>query len=175
MQSTHNIKNLTLCAFIITLGIVIPIAFHAVGLGSVFLPMYWPLAVGGFFLMPRWAMLTGIITPTLSFILTGMPPLSPPVLPVMIAELTILTLTISYLSYKNKLGVLWILIIGLILSKLILIIAVWLISPIIGLPPSLISISAVAHGLPGIIVIIILVPLLVKRIANRNIIVKNTK
>ncbi|MFO7888846.1 MAG: hypothetical protein R6V04_00745 [bacterium] len=162
-------------ALIITLGIVIPIAFHAVGMGSIFLPMYWPLTAGAFFLMPRWALVTGVATPTLSFILTGMPPISPPVLPVMIAELSILTITVSYLSQKETLGVLWILIIGLILSKFVLFIAAWLISFLIGLPPELISISSVVHGLPGTAVILILVPLMVKRIANRNIIVKETK
>jgi len=174
MQSTLDIKNLTTSALIITLGIVIPIAFHAIGMGSVFLPMYWPLATGAFFLFPRWAIVTGIITPTLSFVLTGMPPVSPPILPVMIAELTILTFTISYLNQKETLGVLWILMIGLVLSKLILFVAAWLISPVIGLPPELISISSVIHGLPGTVVILILVPLIVKRLINKNIIVKET-
>ncbi len=171
---TSETKNLTLSALIITLGIVIPIAFHAVGMGSIFLPMYWPLAAGAFFLLPRWAVVTGILTPTLSFVLTGMPPVSPPILPVMIAELTILTFTISYLNQKETLGVLWILMIGLVFSKLILFIAAWLISPVIGLPPELISISSVIHGLPGTVVILILVPLIVKRLTNKNIIMKET-
>jgi len=174
MQSTLDIKNLTTSAFIITLGIVIPIAFHAIGMGSVFLPMYWPLAAGAFFLLPRWAVVTGILTPTLSFILTGMPPVSPPILPIMIAELTILTLTISYLNKKEALGILWILVIGLLLSKSVLFIAAWLISPVIGLPPELISVSSVIHGLPGTVIILIVVPLIVKRLTNKNIIVKET-
>lgn len=174
MQSTLDIKNLTTSAFIITLGIVIPIVFHAVGMGSVFLPMYWPLAAGAFFLIPRWAVVIGVVTPTLSFILTGMPPISPPVLPVMIGELAILTVTISYLGQKHMMGVLWILIIGLILSKLVLIVAVWLISPLIGLPPGLITITSFVHGIPGTAIILFLVPLLIKRLTNRNIVVNET-
>ena len=170
---TFETKNITLSALIITLGIVIPVAFHAIGMGNVFLPMYWPLAAGAFFLSPRWAGLTGMVTPAISFVLTGMPPLSPPVLPVMMAELTILTLIISYLNTHHKLAVLWILIIGLLFSKLVLFMAVWMISPIIGLPPSLISISSIVHGLPGTAIILILVPVLVKRLTNRNIIVSN--
>ncbi|MEJ2627098.1 MAG: ECF transporter S component [bacterium] len=171
---TSETKNLTLSALIITLGIVIPIAFHAIGMGSVFLPMYWPLAAGAFFLLPRWAVLTGVVTPALSFILTGMPPISPPVLPVMIAELTFFTFILSYVSHRyNRIAIIWILILGLIISKLILFIAAWLISPIIGLPPSLLSLTSVLHGLPGTAVILVFVPILVKRLLKRNIMVSN--
>lgn len=160
------IKNLSYSAFFITLGIVIPIIFHTVGMGSVFLPMYLPLTVGSFFLLPRWAFTTGILTPSLSFILTGMPPVSPPILPVMIAELSILTFIISLLNNKSKLGVIWILVIGLIFSRIIVILSAWILSPVIGLPPKLISFAVVVHSLPGIVIILVFVPLFLNKISN---------
>ena len=52
--------------------------FHlAGGMGVVFLPMHLPVLLAGFFLGPRFGLLVGIITPLLSSLLTGMPPLLP--------------------------------------------------------------------------------------------------
>lgn len=42
-------RNIVLSALFIALGIIIPILFHAVGMGSVFLPMHIPVILAGFF------------------------------------------------------------------------------------------------------------------------------
>jgi len=56
------------------LALILPIAFHAVGLGSQFLPMLLPLLLNGFLVPLPWALLTGATVPIISSFMTGMPP-----------------------------------------------------------------------------------------------------
>jgi type III secretory pathway component EscT len=41
-------KDLTLSGLFITMGLLLPIVFHGVGIGAVFLAMFWPVAASGF-------------------------------------------------------------------------------------------------------------------------------
>ena len=79
----------------------------------------------------QWAMfihfsiLAGLLTPLLSMMLTGMPPI--PICYLIIAELIAITLTIRILFTRSKLGTFWMLLIALALSRLVLFfIAGWL-------------------------------------------------
>ena len=72
---SNQVKQLTLSAFFLALGLVLPFAFHSFGpqAGTVFLPMHIP----GFVCGPAYGALVGMLTPLLSSALTGMPPLMP--------------------------------------------------------------------------------------------------
>lgn len=74
------------------LGIVVPIAFHALGpgVGPVFLPMYLPILALGLVASVSVSAPVGFITPLLSAALTGMPPLAPPIALLMAFELAAL-------------------------------------------------------------------------------------
>lgn len=77
MKKTTTI-NMILSALFIALGIVLPMAFHSLGMaGTIFLPMHIPVLLCGFICGWRYGVLAGIITPLLSSIFTGMPPLYP--------------------------------------------------------------------------------------------------
>ncbi|MDR7555466.1 MAG: ECF transporter S component [Armatimonadota bacterium] len=71
----------------VALAVVLPVAFHAVGLGPSLLPMHLPVLLLGALVGPRVGCLVGLLAPGLSHLLTGMPPLVPPVAPLMTAEL----------------------------------------------------------------------------------------
>jgi len=79
------------------LAIALPVVFHALGpgVGPIFLPMYLPLLALG--LLSSWqvALTVACLAPLLSAVLTGMPPLSPPVAPLMVCELAALATTAS--------------------------------------------------------------------------------
>ena len=80
MQSKDGrLRAMVISASMAAMGLVLPIAFHAVGLGSKFLPMLLPLLLNGFLAPLPWAVATGALTPLLSAVTTGMPPLFPPV------------------------------------------------------------------------------------------------
>lgn len=98
----YSARDLSLGGLIGGLGIAIPILFHLLGLGMVFLPMHLPIVVGGMFLSPVTALAVGAITPILSSVLTGMPPLVPVGL-LMSPELAVLAFTASVCRRKWKL------------------------------------------------------------------------
>ena len=75
----------------LALAIALPLAFHLVGMGSTFLPMFYPVVLAGFLLRLQVSVLVGILAPLLSAALTGMPPLYPPVAFIMVLELLVMT------------------------------------------------------------------------------------
>lgn len=67
-------KKLIVTALCMALGVVLPMAFHAVpNAGSVLLPMHIPVLLCGLSTGPVYGLLCGILTPALSSLLTGMP------------------------------------------------------------------------------------------------------
>lgn len=83
MTATHK---MTTAAFLLALGILLPMAFHAIpNAGSIFAPMHLPVLLAGFICGPFYGALLGLLTPLMSFLFTGMPPVS--VLPGMMVEL----------------------------------------------------------------------------------------
>jgi len=84
-----NVRKMVTAGLFIALGIVLPMAFHAVqGAGPIFLPMHIPVLMSGLILGWKYGLAVGAITPILSHFLTGMPPIAPiPMLQVMIFEL----------------------------------------------------------------------------------------
>ncbi len=77
---------------------LLPVIFHLLRVGHVFMPMYLPLVALAFFVRPRAAALTALLVPLLSGTATGMPPFMPPVAPVMALELALITLVIGALQ-----------------------------------------------------------------------------
>jgi len=63
------------------LGVLVPQIFHMTGIGgAVFLPMHIPVILAGMLVCPMIGLYVGIFAPVISFLLTGMPPVSPPVM-----------------------------------------------------------------------------------------------
>lgn len=69
---SNQVKQLTLSAFFLALGLVLPFAFHSFGpqAGTVFLPMHIPVLLCGFVCGPAYGALVGMLTPLLSSALT---------------------------------------------------------------------------------------------------------
>ncbi len=80
-------KTLTLSALLIAIGVILPMLTHYIAAGNIILPMHIPVLVAGLILKPRYALIVGAMTPIISSILTGMPPLFP-ILPIMVFELS---------------------------------------------------------------------------------------
>ena len=155
-------RQVIFSALFIALGFIFPMFFHMAGLGKVFLPMFWPLAACGFFLSPPYAILVGILTPVVSRFFTGMPPT--PVMELMMIELTALTITASLLHRKSTLGIFWIVLFSLLVSRLCTFFIASVFAPILGLPSDVYSISRVIMGIPGMIAIMVYIPLMVSQV-----------
>ena len=75
MTTMTSAKRTTLCAVCIALCYVLPIAFHAVGLGSVLSPMHIPVLLCGLICGGGAGLICGLVGPVLSSLLSGMPPM----------------------------------------------------------------------------------------------------
>ncbi|MCK5147454.1 ECF transporter S component [bacterium] len=157
-----RVKGLIYCALFIALSIVFPMLFHSIGLGKVFLPMFWPLAMIGYFINPKVALMAGLITPGLSLVLTGMPPV--PVVWRMTAELGIIPFVTAILFTKTHWNAFLITPIALICGLLGGMSLSYLLAPLLGWPRWLYAFSSITVSLPGIIGISIAIPILYHRL-----------
>jgi hypothetical protein len=162
-----DLRQIPLAALFSALAILFPQFFHFLGLGPAFLPMFIPVMVGSMFLTWRFVLLLAILSPTFSWLLTGMPPIAPPILPVLILELATAGLTISVLRVKTSLPAWGILIIAIIADRLILFILVQIIAPFLDITHPLFSIALVVSGFPGIVLQLITVPMTVYLIEKK--------
>ncbi len=154
------------------LGVVVPILFHLVGLGRVFLPMHLPILAAGFFVSPVVAAVAGFVTPWVSSFLTGMPPL--PVAVLMSLELPTLAgvASLCYQALKGrfrrsrwigKIIAVWgstvIAIVARIAVDLLLLAKV--VAPLLQLPAGSFGLAAVLAGTLGIVLQLTIVPTVV--------------
>ncbi|MDZ7371755.1 MAG: ECF transporter S component [candidate division KSB1 bacterium] len=160
-------RLLTLSAMFTALGVLFPMLFHAIGLGAVFLPMFWPIAAAAFFLPLRETAIVALAAPVLSWLLTGMPPASPPILQVMVFELETLACTTALL-YRKQFGQ-WIsLAAGLFLSRLTLFLFILILAPLFGLPQKVFSIGWTLRGVPGLAAMLLIIPPLAAKVKREK-------
>lgn len=153
---------MTRAALFAALAIVLPILFHMVGLGAMFLPMFLPVMFGSAILTWKYAMLVAVIAPIVSNLMTGMPPVAPPVLPVMLVELVTVALSLSILHTHKQYSIWIALPVAILLDRLVLWSMVSLIAPLFGFDHPFFSASLVVSGIPGIVLQLALIPLLLK-------------
>lgn len=159
-------RSLTLSALLIAAGVAAALILHSVGIGGqVILPLHYPALLAGFLLGWPWGATVGVVTPLLSSLLTGMPPLIPSAL-LMVPELAVYGAVAGLL--RKVISLYPALLAALILGRLAWGLGVWALTPLLGLKIPVFAALAggVAVGLPGIIGQIVLVPLLVKRIES---------
>lgn len=161
----QNPRKLITSAMLIAIGLVLPFVFHSMGpqAGQIFLPMHIPILVGAFVLPLPFALAVAILTPILSSVLTGMPPLFP-MMVIMLFELTSYTFIINLVYQKLKMNIYLSLVGSMITGRIVAGLIVWGLSNIFmtTLPSPLLYISsAITIGIVGIIVQIAIIPPLI--------------
>lgn len=181
VEEVARARELSLGGLFIALGIVIPIAFHALGggkLGSVFLPMYLPVLVCAMLVSAPIAAAVGLLTPVLSSALTGMPPILP-VLPLMVAELMLMAAIASQLHRRLRLHALPAVVLALLAGRIVmgLMAALLVVALPAGLQESLppvmrtpvaYVVAATVTALPGLALQIVAVPAVVAIVERRR-------
>jgi len=140
------------------MGFTFPIFFHLIGLGSIFMPMYIPLAIGAYMLTFKNAAIMGFFTPLASAVITGMPPFYPPIAPLMMIQLTIFCCFISFMAHRFKIKPVIILLAAIIIDRLILACYYFLIIPLFGISPEIYTAYHLIKSFPGLLLMIIIVP-----------------
>lgn len=164
------VREMVLSGLFMALGLILPMAFHAFGGGSTFLPMHIPVLIGGFVLSLPFAMMVGVTTPILSSLLTGMPPAFP-ILPYMVFELATYGAVSSLLYRKYRLNIYLTLFGSMIAGRIVAAIIVWILAAFFmaKLPGPMIFITgAIAGGVPGIIIQILFIPGIVLALQKSN-------
>ena len=163
LMKKNNLTQMAIAGLFIAFGIVLPMMFHAIGLGSTFLPMHIPVLLSGFVLDAPMAAAVGAITPFLSSMFTGMPPAFP-IMPYMVFELAAYGYMISFFYRKIHRNAYISLIGSMISGRIVAGVAVWVLATLFAakLPGPVVFItSSVAKGLPGIIIQLIFIPAIV--------------
>lgn len=162
-----DVRRIPLAAMFTALGVLFPQLFHMMGLGATFLPMFLPVLTAAMLLRMRLALTVAGLTPVLSWLLTGMPPLSPPILPLLIAELTVSAAVISHLRLQRGWHVLPALAAGLLVDRIVLYLVIETVTAFAGIRHPMFGPAAVLVGLPGIALQLIVIPPAVTLIVRR--------
>lgn len=103
MSTMSPVKKVTVAAVCAALGIVLPMAFHAIpNAGGVWLPMHIPVLICGLTAGAVPGAAAGLLAPVLSSLLTGMP--AAPILPSMTCELVVYGLVSGLLASRVRTG-----------------------------------------------------------------------
>ncbi len=168
-QGTHpggpgaSARDLAVCGLFGAAALLLPVVFHLVKLGHVFMPMYLPLVALAFYASPAPAALTALLVPLVSSMVTGMPPMYPPVAPLMAMELATMVWLLSTLSrWLPRAPTLALLVPVLALGRVLYAAMAWVAALVLDLPARFVAGISLLSGWPGVILMTIVIPPLVR-------------
>ncbi|MCS7044070.1 MAG: hypothetical protein NZR01_14885 [Bryobacteraceae bacterium] len=166
----HRLSHATLRSLVISaamgaLALALPAAFHAVGLGSRFLPMLLPLLVNGYLSRWPWAAATGLLIPWISALATGMPPLYPPVAAIMSLEGFVLA---SAAAATRRLPLPVSVPMAVLAGRAAALAGAWTAAAWLDLPPAFASLAMILQGLPGVVLQLLVTPVAVAALRRRG-------
>jgi hypothetical protein len=165
---TSKLRAMVISGAMAALALTLPVAFHAVGLGSKFLPMLLPLLLNGFLVPVPWAVFTGAVVPPVSGLLTGMPPLYPPVALIMSSEGAILGGMAAGVYRVTRPRIWPALVVAVVSGRAASLALTWWLAGTLGLPPSLASLATFVQALPGVALQLAVVPIVVRALSRRK-------
>ncbi|MCD6496930.1 MAG: hypothetical protein J7M25_01315 [Deltaproteobacteria bacterium] len=143
-------------------ALTLPIVFHAVHLGHVFMPMYFPLMTLPFLVGPKIAATTALVIPIFSGLVTGMPPFYPPIALFMSAELTMMAAVASWWYHRRETKVIVVLVSVLLLGRVMSAVTGYLLGLVLDLPAKFTSVMSVVSGWPGVVLMVVGIPPLLR-------------
>ncbi|MBN1154645.1 ECF transporter S component [candidate division KSB1 bacterium] len=158
-------RQITLTALFLALCIIVPIVFHMLGAGAIFLPMFLPILVAALILRYPYGLIVGTLGPLISSLTTGMPVLFPMAIFMSVEGLT-MTFVAGYLYRSRKFSVLLSIAIALTIDRIILFFMVILVVPLLGLPPKMFSLLSILYSLPGVVLQLIVVPIIISALRH---------
>ncbi len=162
-------RELAYCGLFGAAGLLLPVIFHVLNLGHVFMPMYLPLVALGYFVSPAPAALTAFVVPLLSGAVTGMPPFYPPVAVLMAVELSIMSgLIAAVIRFRPKTNEWLILVPVLALGRVLYLSMVYGVSLVIDLPAAFVTGVSFIRGWPGLILMLVVIPPLARLARTRR-------
>jgi hypothetical protein len=144
-------------------ALLLPVLFHMVHLGHVFMPMYLPLMALGFLVRPVPAAITAAITPLLSAAVTGMPPFYPPVAIFMAIELSAMAGLIATVQARWPRANTWLLLaLALAVGRVLYVGLTYGFSLVLHLPAAYLAGVSFLGAWPGLVLILLTVPTVIR-------------
>ncbi len=156
-------RELAYCGIFGAAALLLPVLFHVLHLGHVFMPMYLPLVALAFFARSGSAALTAFLVPLFSGAITGMPPFFPPVAPVMSVELALMALlTGVFRNAFPRMPVRIVLIFTLLTGRVVNMVLLYTAARMVSLPAGFIAGISLLSGWPGLLLMLTVIPELVR-------------
>lgn len=150
-------------------AMLLPVLFHVLQLGRVFMPMYLPLMALAFLVRPGVAAATAFMVPFISAAVTGMPPLYPPIAPIMALELSVMGAMVALVCGRWPRANPWLVLTPvLILGRVVNVGLTWLAAVLMDLPAGFVAGISLLAGWPGIVLMLLVIPPLVGGIRSRS-------
>ncbi|WMJ22575.1 ECF transporter S component [Paludicola sp. MB14-C6] len=179
-MKNNKVKSLVFSGLLLAIGVLLPQVFHFSGVpnaGPVFLPMHISVFLAGFMVGPIWGLGVGVLTPVLSFIVTGgaMPPI--PILYFMMIELATYAFVAGLCSRNFKLNPYFSQIIAMICGRGVYALVLLVFGVLLGMkvPPVTAVWTAIVTGLPGIIIQLVIIPPIVYALKKGGFVVAASK
>ncbi len=161
-----TVRQMTGSALLSAAGVLLPQVFHMIGgtaTGGMFLPMHIPVLLAGMLYGPLCGASVGVLSPTLSFLIFGMPPAAK--YPFMLIELIFYGLAAGLFERAfrrfDTLNLLLTTLFAQAAGRLAYAGCLWLGGKLLvgmTVPAAASVTAAVAAGLPGIVIQLVLVP-----------------
>lgn len=162
-------RDIARCGLFGASALLLPVLFHMVRLGHVFMPMYLPLMLLPFFVPPAPAAATSFITPLLSGLLTGMPPFFPPIAPFMSFELALMAFAVAEIRLiKPSITPMFVLIPVLLFGRVLYVAMVYFSAKILALPAEFVTGVSILGGWPGIVVMLVVIPNVISLLKEKH-------
>jgi len=156
-------RELAYCGLFGAAALLLPVLFHLMHLGHIFMPMYLPLVALAFFVPPKDSALTALLVPLLSGAVTGMPPFFPPVAPVMSVELALMAFLIGIFRVAfPRVPALITLILTLAVGRIVNVVLLYAAAKIMSLPAGFAASISLLSGWPGLLLMTAVIPQLVR-------------
>jgi len=163
MTRSISARELAFCGLFGAAALLLPVIFHVLRLGHIFMPMYLPLVALAYFVRPLPAAVTAIVTPLLSGAVTGMPPFFPPVAVFMALELSVMAALIAWICSRWPRVNEWLVLVPtLIFGRVFYVGLVYLFSLFIDLPAAFMAGLSLLSGWPGIVLMVAVVPVIAR-------------
>jgi hypothetical protein len=162
-------RELALSGLLGAAALLLPVLFHLVQLGRVFMPMYLPLLLLAFLVRPAPAAVTALVVPLLSGALTGMPPFYPPVAPLMAMELALMAALVAGVRGRWP-GASPFLVLApvLVLGRALHVAMVYGAASFMDLPARFLAGVSLISGWPGLVLMMIVIPPVVLQVQGRK-------
>lgn len=162
-------RDLAYCGIFGAAALLLPVIFHVLHLGHVFMPMYLPLVTLAFFVRPGAAALTALVVPILSGAATGMPPFMPPIALTMALELALMALLIGVLRRGFPVLPVWlVLAFTLVIGRAVSAGLLYGAAHVMELPAGFVAGISLISGWPGLALMLAVIPQIVRLGTNQS-------